>query len=501
MKLEFKNKIIALFVVGGLVLSSCTDGFEEVNRDPNGPIAVPSGLLMPTLIEATSDRLFDTFHGGDMETWIQHWGKVQYNDEERYAPRSGVINSVWNGFYAGGAELTDNTGGGGIVDAYEMANLAVSEGNDKHLGVALIFQAYLFSLITEMYGPIPFTEAIQAKSGNTTPAYDDQETVLRGCVALLDSAVSALAGSGAIDGATDILYGGNTSSWMKFANSLKFRMLMRMSNKVDVAAQLQAIVSGGVHFTSNSDNAQLNYLGSNPNANPVYYDVVFSTRSEWKINETTVTLMGDLNDPRLAVYAQENDGGIIRGVPRGVLNPTLVGYDYVNTSALGEYFLDPSSPGVFMSYSELMFLVAEAAKKGLITGGDATAQSAYEAGIVASFDTYNGYVNGDGSLVSLNAAAYLVSGGVSYSTASALTQIATQNYIALYGQGQEAYSEWRRTKLPALLPAIDALNGLTSIPSRYLYPSDEQSLNTTNYNDAATMVGGDELDTKLWFMN
>ena len=78
-----------------------------------------------------------------------------------------------------------------------------------------------------------------------------------------------------IDAAGDIMFGGSATAWMKFANSLKFRTLMRMSNKVDVSAQLQAIVTSGVHFTSNADNAQLNYTGSNPNANPVWRTIVF----------------------------------------------------------------------------------------------------------------------------------------------------------------------------------------------------------------------------------
>lgn len=501
MKLEFINKIIVSIVAISL-LGSCTDGFEEINTNPNGPINVPSQLLMPTLIEGTADLLFDTFHGGDMETWVQHWSKVQYNDEERYDLRVSVVNDTWNNLYSGGGELTDGSGGGGITDAYKMAQIALTESNNKHVGVALVFQAYLFNLITEMFGPAPYSQAIKAEEGITSPEYDDQETIMKGTITLLDSAMIMLGRAGEIDAAGDIIYGGSATSWMKFANSLKFRILMRMSSKIDVSAQLQAIVTSGVHFTSNADNAQLNYTGSNPNANPVWRTIVFTTRNEWKISSTTVDLLTSLSDPRLSVYAQMSaDDGIIRGVDPGVLNPTLNGFTYTNTSALGEYFLASDAPGVFMSYSELMFLVAEATKKGFITGGDVAAQAAYEAGIRASFATYNGFVNEDKSVVALDADAYLAASGVSYNPTNALTQIATQNYIALYGQGQEAYTEWRRTKIPALSPARDPLNGVTSIPVRYLYPSDEQTLNSANYKKGAEMVGGDELDSKLWFMN
>lgn len=472
------------------MVSACTEDFEEINTNPNGPVSVPSDLLLAGIIETTADRLFDTFHGGEMGAWVQHWGKVQYNDEERYSPRSTTLNNVWNGFYSVG-----------LTDAYAMEELAKSEGNDLHVGVAFTLQAYLFSLLTEMYGPIPFTEAIQAKAGNTTPVYDDQQTVYTGMVALLDSAVARLQGSGSISVTQDILYSGDETKWMKFANSLKFRLLMRMSGQMDVSSQLQGIVDGGLHFTSNADDAELQYKSSNPNANPFWNTIVFSTRSEWKINQTTVQLMEELSDPRLPVYAQPNDAGIIRGVAPGVINPTLNGFTYTNTSAIGEYFLAPDAPGVFMSYAELMFLVAEAAKRGYISGGDTKAQSAYEAGITASFETFNGFEMEDGSVVSLNPEPYINSSEVAYDPANALEQIATQNYIALYGQGQEAYTEWRRTGTPDLSPAIDPLTDLDGLPTRYTYPTDEQTLNTANYKEAAEMIGGDELDTPLWFMN
>lgn len=473
--------------------SACTDNFEEMNTDPNQPSNISSDLVLAGIIETTSDLMHDSFHGGDMAAWVQHFGKVQYNDEERYSPRATVLNNTWNLFYSRG-----------LSDAVEMENLATAEGNALNAGVGLVMQAYLYSVLTEMYGPIPFTEAILAVDGNTTPAYDSQEDVYLGCMVLLDNAITNLQGEGAISTAQDILYGGNAAGWMKFANSLKFRLMMRMSTGgLDMSTQMQAIVDGGVHFTSNADNAQLAYTGSNPNAHPLWNDVIFGTRSEWKINQTMVQLLEGLSDPRLNVYGQVNEDGIIRGVAPGVLNPTVNGYTYTNTSALGEYVLAADAPGLFMTYSELMFLVAEAAKRGYISGGDATAQAAYEAGVTASFDTYNGFVNADGTTIDISAAAYLQVAGVAYSAADALTQIATQNYIGLFGQGQEAFTEWRRTKIPVLVKAADPVQDLAGdgIPTRYTYPSDEQTLNSANYQAASTMIGGDNLDTPLWFMN
>jgi hypothetical protein len=292
------------------------------------------------------------------------------------------------------------------------------------------------------------------------------------------------------------MYGGSISQWRKFANSLRIRLLMRMSAKVDVGAELQAIVNSGAIFTSLADNAQLNYLPTNPNANPVWNNIIFTNRLEWRINETLVNMME--GDPRLPVYAQPNNAGEIRGAAPGIENPTLAGYDFANTSMFGEYFLQPNTPGIFLDFAELNFLLAEAANKGLISGGAAAAEAYYNAGVTASFDTYKGFENSDGSVVNLVPADFLSGAGAYNGT---LDKILTQKYIALFFQGAEAYAEWRRTQVPVLSAAIDPIPvTLTQIPSRFTYPPNEPTLNGTNYKAAASNMGGDLLTTKVWWM-
>ncbi|HYF68837.1 MAG TPA: SusD/RagB family nutrient-binding outer membrane lipoprotein [Ohtaekwangia sp.] len=484
---------IKKYALGSLLtiamVSACTSDFEEINTNPNGPVTIPSYLHLPSMVEATADLLYSTFNGGDMgATWAQHWGKVQYNDEERYAPRVTSINDWWDLLYARP-----------LMDSKKMYQFAREEGNDVSRGVALVWQTYVFSLLTDSFGDIPYSEALRAEDGITLPTYDRQEDIYPAMIDSLESAINYLNGAGDIPAVQDIMYAGDIGKWEKFANSLRFRLLMRMSAKADVGAELQEIANSGVYFTSNADNAQLNYMEQNPNANPVWNTVIFGTRLEWRINESLVTIMQGLNDPRLEVYAQPNADGEIRGAGPGVEEPTTNGYDYANTSMFGEYFLQPSTPAVFMDYAELSFLMAEAAKKGYISGGDVAAEAFYNEGIKASFNTYNGFVNEDGSEVTLVAETYLASSGVAYNPANALTQIGVQKWIALYGQGFEAWTEYRRTKLPVLSPAVDPI-GITEIPSRYFYPSNEQSLNQTSYNAAKSAMGGDELTTKVWWM-
>jgi hypothetical protein len=483
------KKYLAGAALTTMLVTACTGDFEEINENPNGPIKIPSHLHLPAMVEQTSDILYDMFNSGDMgECWVQHWAKVQYNEEERYNPRVTSINNWWDQLYARP-----------LMDSKKMYLAAQEEKNNVTKGVALVWQTYVFSLLTDTFGDIPYADALQAEEGSTLPVYSKQEDIYPAMVDSLEAAVGYLAGSGELPEAQDILYHGDISKWTKFANSLRVRLLMRMSGQVSVGAELQAIVNEGEIFGSNADNSQLAYTETNPNANPVWNNVIFTNRLEWRINATLVSLMNGLGDPRLPVYAQENNAGVIRGAAPGIINPTVNGYDYANTSMFGEYFLRPNTPGIFMDYAELNFLLAEAAKQGYISGGDDAAKGYYDAGVTASFATYNGFENEDGSVVKLEPATYLAAGAGAYDPANGLNKILTQKYIALYFQGIEAFAEWRRTKVPTLAPAINPI-GISQIPSRFIYPSNEQTLNATNYNTAVQNMNGDLLTSPVWWM-
>ncbi|QQS27757.1 MAG: SusD/RagB family nutrient-binding outer membrane lipoprotein [Sphingobacteriales bacterium] len=471
--------LIFALAVGLIFFMGCDKDFEEINSNPNDPVAVPSGLLIADVVFNAGNSLYSTFVGGDMGScWAQHWGKVQYNDEERYQPRGSVIETlIWKTYFEDV-----------ISDAKTMQTLAEEEGNDNMKGVALVMQAYGFSVLTDMFGEIPFSEAIRADEGIFSPKYDTQEEVYNGILALLDEAdASFSADGGDINSNSDILYHGDYSKWQKFANSLKFRCLMRISGKVNVATQLQALMSRPM-FDSNSDEAKLMYLANDPSANPIYETIVFGNRAEFKVNEVMVDMMADLNDPRLPVYAQPNTDGEYRGKPAGIENVPNEDYNYNNVSPVGSFYLQPTAAGFFLSHSELKFLMAEAAHKGLISG---SADSYYQQGVSASFAA-----NG---LSQAAADAYLAQGTVAYTSATGLQKIAEQNWLGLYCQGVEAWTEWRRTGYPALEPAIEAV--IDEIPSRYTYPAIEQSVNKANYDAAVSRQGSDLLTTKVWWMN
>ena len=480
------KKYIVGSVVGLLLLQGCSK-YEQINNNPNQPAAVRSDLLLNNIMYtafaedgdiANSTGSYSTFVGGDMGgCWAQHLSKVQYNDEERYSPRVGVVQDFWETYY----EDICN-------DSKKMADLAAAENNKAVQGVAKVLLAYGFSVLTDCYGDIPFTEALQSGNQIFKPKYDSQEEVYNGIIALLDEANTLLtSGEGTIPATSDKMYGGDVTKWAKFANSLKFRSLMRISAKKNVSAELTDIVNNRQIFTSNSDEAKFVFGSAQPAANPFYETVVFSSRAEWKVNSVLVDLLNSYSDPRLPVYAQKASDGTYRGKPSGYRDLPSAAYGYANISAIGTKYLQPSAPGYFMSYAELCFLLAEARQKGLISTG--TASQYYEEGITASF-AENG--------VSSSLAAYLAQPNVILSAGTELKQINEQKWLALFGQGVEAWIEWKRTKIPALTPAVDA--AISEIPSRYQYPTTEQSLNKANYDAAISRQGADLLQTKLWWM-
>jgi len=474
-------KKILFILVGFLItLGSCEDGFEEFSVDPNNPVVVPSSLIMGDVIRVTNNLNYWSFTGSDMGAcWSQQWAKVQYNDEERYIVRTGVVQSYWDGMYADV-----------ISDANDAYLFAVEEDNAAVQGAALVMQAYAFLMLTDIYGDIPFTEGIKATEGNFAPVYDSQETVYDGVLKLLTKADSTLAvGTGEFTATSDLVYAGDVSKWVKFANSLKFRALMRISGKRDVSSELQALVSSGKLFASTDEEAKMDYLDNDPNANPIFETIVFGGRAEYKVSDILVTMLNTFNDPRLPVYVQKNEDGEYRGKPAGIKQLPSDDYNYTNVSAIGEKYLDPNLPGYMVGYTELMFLMAEAALNGDISGD---ASTYYLKGIESSFaengisDAYAAYV----------AQAPII---LSATKATAEKQIGEQKWLALFGQGLESWIEWKRTQYPVLAPALEST--LSTVPYRFAYPTLESSVNKTNYDAAAAAIGGDKLTTKVWWMN
>lgn len=289
-----KNFKLIYILVAAFFLHNCTADFEEVNTDPNNPTDVPAHLFLGNIIRVNQNIIYNAQAGGDMGLcWAQHWSKVQYNDEEKYLPRRGVIDNIWDGLYADA-----------ISDAKSMYNKAVTEDNKNLQAISLVLQANTFQILTDIYGPVPFTEVGQP--GNLKPKFDSQEEVYNGIIEYLTQADALFAeNQGDVPGSSDLIYGGNITKWKKLGNSLRFKALLRISDKLDVASQLQALVTSDELISSNTESAQLIYLAAQPDANPIYETIIFNNRAEYKNSSVLIDKLTNANDPRLPFISKK----------------------------------------------------------------------------------------------------------------------------------------------------------------------------------------------------
>lgn len=489
----------ALLGIAVLVgVTACDNSsLTNVNKNPNAPEAVSAALLFPTAAVSSVNLARSTLEitPSAFVHWPQYAAEYQYAEISYYQFRPTTADGWWSAYYTGPIE-----------DLEQALRQAKEQNYPNQIGPILTMRAFDYSIMTGMWGDIPFSEAGQGDAGNFTPKYDTQQSIYDSLLTNLADANSMMsAGAGTGFGAQDPLYGGDIAKWKKFANSLRARLGMNLSTvdaqraKSEVAA---AIAAGG--FTSNADNAQINWPGDGTNDNP-WYDTEKEgngTRDDTRMSVTFIDTLLSLNDPRIKVFArpvQDETCGTVpmctpvapggyRGMPNG-LEAGDAGYWGPKASRLGTQVFDAKQPSYFMTYAEYSFIKAEAAERGWITG---SAAQFYYDGIGASLKQWG--------VSSADSTAYLAQAKIQYLGGTAgLAQIGVQKWIALFTQGFEAWSEWRRTGYPNLTPALNARTANGQIPRRVIYPQTEQSFNPANLSAAISAQGGsDALDKKLW---
>jgi hypothetical protein len=501
-------KSIKKFIAACIALSmatACDDGFEKVNTNPNVPTAVTPNLLLSGVIRNTiNDQVNEAWSIGNIV--IQHTAKIQFVNEDRYlwGERSGVWNSVFSNL-----RNVQN-----IITAAETANPV----QNNYLGIALILKSWMFSVVSDTYGDAPYTDATKGKlSGNYTPKYDTQEAIYNGILADLKKANEIL-GTSSETVTGDLIYNGNITQWRKLANSLRLRYLMRISNKRDVKADMQSILTNVTQnpvFESNTDNAALIYQAAAPNQWPLYTSRVGSF-DEYRLSKTLSDYLTSIGDPRLNVFGRPTEASVaagtpkVEGIPNGLEDTQALSYNGgpQGVSRIGLTFAclvcNSSAPvanasrGLLMTYSELQFILAEARERDLVTSG--VAETYYLNGINSNFDYYRTIVPTSYGINLTLPSNYLTQVGVAYTGTKAekLNLIARQKWVALFFNGLEAWADWRRSGLPVLTPGAGNLNN-NLIPVRYIYPQAEQSLNAKNRSEAVARQGEDIINTKVWW--
>lgn len=475
------NKIsIILFLI--IAVTSCTDDFTNINTNPNAPVEVEPELLMRNVLWEAGEKLsWEGYVAGGL--LAQQTALIDFNNFDRH-DLTGVQfgGNPWGTLYT---LLRDNE----IILNQARTDFAYS----NYEGPALIMKTYLSGILTDLFGDVPYSEAVSGKSGIVQPVYDLQEDIYKGTDGLLDNlnkAIEAIeSGTNRFEFGGDIIYDNHLNSWKKFANSLKIKYLMRMSDKENVSAELQTIYNEGNYIKTNAENATFDFSNSQPNN----FRMATARAGDFQVFVMALTIeevLKNLNDPRIEVFFRptandpNNYAGTLNG-PNTAVTPVNAG----DVSFGGTIFRERTGDldANFMTSFETSFLLAEAAERGFIT---ANAKTLYETGVLQAFEYWGAAMPAD----------YLTTGNAAYglNNANKLEQIATQKWIANIGNGYESWIDWRRTGFPTLKTVAASLND-DKIPVRMPYPNTEAALNTNNYNTAAANTDDNSINAKVWW--
>jgi hypothetical protein len=487
-----KKAYLLLFLLGCFSVS-CTKDFEEINTDPNRPKEVNPGVVLSQMqyrmVSASISAARNFTH------------ELMQVDAPRSSSRDGihryVINpgtGVWTNFYT---YLAD-------VDVIISSADKLNERNYKAIG--LVYKCWAYSILTDVYGDIPYAEAMKAAEGKFQPKFDAQKDIYMQILKDLSTANDLFDDTKALTFGGDYLYASNTLTggkntgiqrWRKFCNTLKLRLLLRLSKhaaELNVDNQINEILADAVKypvFTSNADEGIYKFPNVYPFFNPYFTARQLDWRDGTYYTKFFIDQLNAWNDPRRAVWALTvpvNGQNIYQGIESGY--PTTTEYVVGKNSSYTDALKTSSSTGIMITYAEEEFIKAELALRGFNTGK--SAKTHYESAIAASMTQWG---------VSLPAG-YLQQTGVSYnesaSTEARLQQIMIQKYYAYFFNDYQAWFEKRRTGYP-LLPRGSGIPVENKFPNRIPYPTYLQSLNPQNLAAAVTAMGGDNSNVKVWW--
>ena len=477
-----------LVILSFFLLSISCGKLEDLNKNIKDPASVPGETLFTNAQRRLVNQVVSTnVNLNNFRLFVQYWTETTYTDESNYDLTTRTTpDNLWDLFYISALKNFDES-------AKVIAATPIPAGEDaavkqNKLAIIEVMEVYCFDVLVETFGNIPYSDALDINK--PLPKYDDGMTVFKALLVRLDAAISKLNTASGSFGVADNIYGGNVARWIKFANSLKLRMGLVIAD-VDNGTAKTVVESASANvISSNADNAKVIYLSAAPNTNPLYIDLVASARHDFVPTSIIIDEMNSLNDPRLPLYFTQVDTSTVTGVEKLAYSGGVYGSsnDFLAYSHVADLIQTPQFPGTLFDYAEVEFLLAEAVERGFAVGG--TAAQHYNTAITASIEDWGG--------TEAQATAYLANPKVAYATATGTWQqkIGIQSWVGYYNRGFEAWTQWRKLDYPLLEPGADALS---AIPLRYTYPIEEQTLNGANWKTASTAIGGDAVDTKLFW--
>lgn len=462
-----------------MISFSCTDQFEEINTDPNRINQIsPGTLLNPIIYELAG---FNTSRSNAFTFQLMQVN-LPYPSVSggihRYDVSESAGNSTWNTYYRW------------LINIRKMHQAALAAQDVNYQAVALTLNAWTYSLLTDAFGDVPMEEASRGDEQIFRPAFNTQQEVYSKILKDLEQANSLFDPKKKMVYGTDILYDNNVGNWQRFCNSLRLRLLLRVSKRpeMDAFTKMAAIVNDPVKnpvFTRNEEAAVLKISGITPNVSPWGRAIDFTTGRA--ASAFFLQNLNDFNDPRRAKFASQArsaDGTATlgyRGIP-SAYDGSDSQFDFL-PSNLSIALVTAPMISVLMPYAEVEFIKAELAQQGQI---NAEAQTHYEKGVKAAIEQWGAAMPAD----------YFANPKAAYD--GSLERIMLQKYYALFFVDYQQWFEYRRTGLPLLPKGKDLLNnGL--MPVRFPYPTTVQSTNTENYKKAVARMGGDDINTRVWW--
>ncbi|WP_162428719.1 SusD/RagB family nutrient-binding outer membrane lipoprotein [Pontibacter pudoricolor] len=491
-------KKIKLFAISALAVtclatSSCTKDFEELNTNPNETVvATPASLLAPALhdvVTRNNNRALRLTN-----ELMQVHATILNNDEiHRYVIRPGESDYMWNNWYL---QRTN------FVNIY---NSALVTQNKSYMAIGLILDVWVTSLITDMFGDVPYSEANKGRDGILQPKFDKQEMIYKDLFAKLEEANALLASVEAAELAAgvlppamlpederslDPLYNGNLNLWRKFGNSLYLRLLMRTSDRPEAGAsnKIREIAETNPSFypifSNNAESAILRYTSTLPLVSAFTNMREYDFNGSHGLTEFFVNNLNAMEDPRRTKWATKF-GSDYYGIPSGY----AAGNIPERQSSYPKALMNEPLLGNIINYAEVQFILSEAALKGYVT---ADPKSYYDQGVTAAITMWNLEVP----------AGHLAKPAVAFDPAAGfeakMEQIMLQKYFTLFFTDFQQWYEFRRTGHP-VLPIGPGVQNNGQMPSRFRYPVVVQSLNGANYNAAVAEMGADDINTKVWW--
>lgn len=503
------NWSLALLLV---LATGCTKKFNSINSDPTTFGTLPSAAIPKAFAIAEWEGVYadpgnyEVIHSLYTDLWSQYFIDGGGFAGDRYVIDPTLAVFSWSLTYTVNLPSIKI-----VIDGTE--GIAPSAN-----AIARIWKTYMFHQQTDLYGPIPYS---QAGLGLLSVPYDSQESIYTSLFNTLDSAITTLKASDQGEtpfGADDLIYGGNIPRWIKFASSLRLRLAMRVSavNPTLAQAEAQKSVADGV-MTTNDDNA---FVAVGPNSiNGLAAEAPWENM---RMSASMVSYLKGYNDPRMMeFYSPADDDGQYHGARNG-MNVTQVAaavskngtnLSNINTTRWSDA-TQATTPLNVMYAAETYFLLAEAALNGWNVGG--SPQQLYEQGIATSMNQWgitdataiHNYIQSTSTPIPPND--YLNSPAVATipvkfaaDAATQRQQILTQKWLALFPDGIEAWAELRRTGYPVLYPLVQSDNAdvpANKMISRWPWQADEYNTNGKAVQAALPLLNGpDKASTHVWW--